>query len=343
MKSVAVIIPVLLLLASCANKYHRFVKEYTFKSASGKPDYTQLDYWAAHPYKKNPADSIPKPLREKNNTDTTIDIFFIHPTTYTDKEKKEGWNAPIDDAEINSKTDYSSILYQASVFNNAGRIFAPRYRQANYWSYFPQSGEDTINATHAFEIAYEDVKTAFEYYLRQWNKGRPIIIAAHSQGTTHAKRLLKEFFETTALKDKLVVAYIVGIPIEPDYFSVLKPCEKPDETGCFCGWRTLQSGYKPDYILKEKYASVVTNPLTWDSSKPFADRFLNKGSVLLNFNKIIPHAAAANTQDGVLFTPKPRFFGNLFYTAKNYHIADYNLYYISIRENVALRVKAFLK
>jgi hypothetical protein len=332
-----------LIITSCSNKYHKHIKEYNFIAQDGKPDYADLNYWAAHPYKHNTSDSVPKPLRSNYSKDSTVDVFFVHPTTYSDKEKSQGWNAAIDNAELNAKTDYSTILYQASIFNAIGRIFAPRYRQANYWCYFPISKDDSIQAKAAFEIAYQDVKTAFEYYLKNYNNGRPIIIAAHSQGTTHAKRLLKEYFENNTLKNKLVVAYIVGIPIEPNYFSDLKACINPNQTGCYCGWRTLQEGYKPAYMLSEKYNAVVTNPLTWDSSKPNADRRLNEGAVLLKFNKIIKDVAAANIDGGALFTPKPKFFGNVFFKSKNYHVADYNLYYMSIRKNAAQRINAFWK
>ena len=34
---------------------------------------------------------------------------------------------------------------------------------------------------------------------------------------------------------------------------------------------------------------------------------------------------------------------NLVIKTKNYHIADYNLYYVSIRENVANRIRQFLQ
>ena len=33
-------------------------------------------------------------------------------------------------------------------------------------------------------------KAAFQYYLEHYNNGRPFIIASHSQGTYHAKRLI---------------------------------------------------------------------------------------------------------------------------------------------------------
>jgi hypothetical protein len=251
-----------------------------------------------------------------------------------------GYNAPIDDSGINRKTDYSSILYQASIFNEAGRVFAPRYRQANYNVYFTS---DSFAAKAALDKAYEDVKAAFEYYLQRYNKGRPIIIAAHSQGTTHAKRLIKEFFDSKPLQQQLVAAYLVGMPVEPDYFSSIHACTTPSETGCFCSWRTLKEGYVHPVIEKEKFTAVVTNPLTWDSLKLSASRKENRGAVLLKFNKIVRRVASAQVHEGMLWTVKPHFFGSIFLKSSNYHIADYNLYYLSVRKNAMQRIDTFLK
>jgi len=277
-------------------------------------------------------------LQKNYYQDSTVDIFFLHPTTYGDREMKLGWNAPIDDSAINHKTDYTTILYQASIFNAAGRVFAPRYRQANYFAYFPT---DTAKAIAAFDTAYDDVKAAFEYYLAHYNNGRPFIIASHSQGTTHAKRLIKECIEGKPLQNKMVVAYLAGMPVEPDYFNNIPACTNPNQTGCICSWRTFREGHTDSFISKEKFTAIVTNPLTWDINEPVALRSENKGAVLLKFNKIIPHPVNAEVHDGVLWVEKPRFFGNVFYTNKNYHIGDYNLFYINVRENVKERIDSF--
>src|SRR5215831_3505878 len=97
------------LLNSCANKYEEYRSQYNFKSKDGTPDYSDLQYWAAHPLKWDPSDSVPRPLRDESR-DSTVDVFFIHPTTYTEKMKRD--NADIDDDYINAKTDYSAVLYQ---------------------------------------------------------------------------------------------------------------------------------------------------------------------------------------------------------------------------------------
>ena len=48
----------------------------------------------------------------------------------------------------------------------------------------------------------------------------PFIIASHSQGSTHAIRLLKEFVDSTTLQQQLVAAYIIGMQIPDDFKSL---------------------------------------------------------------------------------------------------------------------------
>jgi Protein of unknown function (DUF3089) len=312
---------------------------YQFKSISGKPDYSDLNYWAAHPWKKDPSDSVPSPLQKQQIQDSAADVFFVHPTTLTAK-KDSSANARTDDASINAKTDYSTILYQASAFANGCRIFAPRYRQAHYRSFF----SNTAATKMAFDLAYSDVKTAFEYYLAHHNTGRPIIIAAHSQGTVHAARLLKEFFENKPLQKKLVAAYLVGMPIADSYFTSITPCTDSLATGCFVSWRTYKKGYtEPKFVAKETFKAVVTNSLTWQTDAGYATLKLNTGGVLKNFNKLKPGVVDAQINGNVLWVCKPKFFGNFLIRTKNYHIADINFFYNNIRQNVGARIRNYLK
>jgi hypothetical protein len=328
----------LLFLVSC-NKYKPYQSQFNFKSENSKPDYSQLNYWAAHPWKWDPSDSVPTPLRNQVR-DSVVDVFFLHPTTHTKKKTSNQHNAAIDDPYINAKTDYSTILYQASAFNEQSRVFAPRYRQAHIKVFFKKQQQETEKI---FDLAYEDIRTAFEYYLQHWNNGRPIIIAAHSQGSKMAERLLKEFFEDKPLKNKLVVAYLAGWPVPRDYFSSLKMCEDSIQTGCLCSWRTFKKGYVPYYLKKENGNSYATNPLVWATSNEYVSRKANKGSVLKNFNKIYKYTTDAQISNGLLYTRKPKFPGSFLYISRNYHIGDINLFYINIRENVKQRIAVFWK
>ena len=336
MSRLIVIFLLLVLIEGCTEKYYAFVQQYQFTEKANVPDYNNLDYWAAHPWKKDPSDSISGPLQWEQK-DSFVDVFFIHPTTYTNRRME--WNTDINDVNINAKTDYSSILYQASVFNQHCRVFSPRYRQAHLSAFFINSDETKA----AFDTAYADLKRAFEFYLKKYNNGRPIIIAGHSQGGMMAERLLEDFFDNKPLQQKLVAAYIIGWPIPQNSFETIPVCKDSFQTNCFCGWRTFKKNYVPGYVKAEPTTSFVTNPLSWTTTMQYVSAKENKGSVLRDFNKIILNTTDAQIHDGILWVNKPKFPGSVFYRSKNYHIGDINLFYMNIRENVEQRILCYFK
>ena len=302
-------------------------------------DYSQMELWAAHPAKLDKADLMPEGdtvLCE----DLKADVFFIHPTTYTGTKRwQKPWNGPVDNAWLNAKTDNGSIQFQASAFNHAGRVFAPRYRQAHIEVYYTR---DSISAYSALDAAYEDVRNAFNYYLSHENHGRPVIIAAHSQGTNHAVRLLNEFFTRPPMEGKLIAAYLIGMPIKNDQFKHLLPCKDSSQTNCFVSWRTFQKGYElPQALCLGNVC--VTNPLTWDVMPLQQPKELNQGSLLWDFHQIHPQLVDAQIYKDILWASKPRFFGSLFLTTRNYHVADINFYYLSVRENAEHRSRMYLQ
>jgi hypothetical protein len=331
-----------LLIFSCKPSYQIHKKEYEQAASSindAAPDYSSLYYWAAHPGKKDPSDSTPSTLLSPKKA-LLADVFFIHPTTQTDK-MTEGvlWNSRLNDADINLKTDYTSMLYQASVFNGSCRVFAPRYRQAHIFSF---NTKDTAKALAAFQLAYVDVRAAFLHYLKNENNGRPIIIASHSQGTLHARWLLKEFFDGKELKKQLVCAYLLGLTLPVYEFQDIKVCENENETGCYVGWRTFRKGYVPEYIQREKEANVVVNPLSWTTDTIRKPRSMNEAAILFRFNKPYTKTNGAQISRNVLWIEKPRFPFSFIDRRKNYHAGDINLFYMNIRNNVATRIAEFV-
>jgi Protein of unknown function (DUF3089) len=328
----ALLLLMLFFLAGCAN---RQLQGTPVQAILSVPDYAASYFWAAHPLKNDPSDRVPAPLQAGFVKDSSVDVFFVHPTSFTGADFVQ-WNADLMDSALNNKTDESSIYYQASVFNQYN-VYAPRYRQAHVQSYY---SADTVRAMQAFDLAYSDVRAAFEYYLANENHGRPIIIASHSQGTTHAKRLLKEFFEGRLLQQKLVAAYLIGMPVEPDYFSTLQPCKDSSQTGCFVCWRTFRKGFEPNYQPSSR-RSIVVNPLSWITDTSYAPVSLHKGAVLTKFNRIEPLVNDAQVYKDLLWISRPKFPHSAFYKARNYHIGDINLFYMNVRENLRLRVAQY--
>jgi hypothetical protein len=305
------------------------------------PKYDQLYFWAAHPNKKDPADLVPghDQLKE-NQSEARVDVFFVHPTIYTGKQHASNpWNADLFDNELNEKVDQSTIKNQASVFNESARVFAPRYRQAHYSIFSPDN--HAIKST-ALDYAYQDIKAAFAYYISTWNDERPIIIASHSQGTIHAARLIKEYIENSELQNQLVVAYLVGMPINKDHFNSISPCENPNEINCWTSWNTYKKGHYPIRFKTTYDNALSTNPLNWKIDSTFAHRNENLGGVLRNYKKIIPRVTDAQNYQGVLWSEKPHFPGRILLIKKRYHIADYNLFYLNIRKNVQSRVNSYM-
>ena len=304
------------------------------------PKYELLWFWAAHPEVEDYADLVPGKEELSNKQDEAeVDVFFVYPTIYTGKQKAAfPWFADVHDPKQNEKVGKSTIKYQASVFNGSAKVYAPLYRQAHYAVF----GSDSTLKETALDFAYEDVKRPFEYYITNWNKDRPIIIAAHSQGTLHAARLLKDFFLDKPLMDKLVAAYLVGMPIPKDYFEDFEVCQSKNEIECWISWNTFKKGFKPANYDKWYQNAASVNPLTWRTDEKEAPRGINKGGIARNFKKIRPEFTNAMNYKGLLWIDKPHFFGNFLINWDSYHIADYNLFYVNIRENVKDRVESYL-
>jgi len=300
-----------------------------------EPDYSQEDEWAALPWKHDAADTVPKGSGQVDNqANAKVDVFYIYPTL--DFSTSE-WNADTHNKRLNNRIEHTAVRAQASAFNGSCRVFAPRYRQAILASFMVKEGD----GKKALELAYSDVRRAFLYYMQHYNNGRPVIIAGHSQGTLHAYHLVREFFDTTALKQKLVAAYLVGFKIEKDSMKNLKPCDSAKATGCYVSWNTVAWGGFTN-LMGHNFQGVCVNPLSWKQDSVYMDKAYNMGSVNYNFSKIDKNKVGAACRKGSLWISIPSSFG---YSplGGSYHIFDYNFFYMNIRANVADRVNAYLK
>ncbi|NVK53585.1 MAG: DUF3089 domain-containing protein [Flavobacteriaceae bacterium] len=320
----------LVFFLSCKSSYQ--YQEFQQQNIPVGPDYSKETSWAVLPNK------YPQSLQKyaaKNVATLKADVFYIYPTLLTDK-KDTRWNAPIDDIKLNDVIVNGAVKNQASPFATSGKIYVPIYRQAHIKSYSLY----TKGGKQAFEIAYKDVKAAFEYYLKNYNKGRPIIIASHSQGTNHATWLLKDFFDAKPLQKRLIAAYMPGMGIKPIEFKTIKPMTKPTETNGFVSWNTRKKGTYPKN--KTVYnGAVTTNPITWDESVTTTlDQ--HKGFLYSN-GRIYKKALKIQIVDGMVWSTNPKFPMRFFISfMKNYHIGDINLFWLDIKENVELRTKTWL-
>ncbi len=301
------------------------------------PDYGNLENWAAHPDKADFADMTPTAQFQDGQKESEIDVFFLHPTTLFGKKD---WNGDPQDKQLNERTERRPIKHQASIFNGAGRVYAPRYRQMVLGGFFDK--HDPASNGKAFHTAYCDLKASFEYYMAHYNQGRPVMIVAHSQGSAHAIHLLRDYFDGKPLQSQLVAAYIAGWPVPADTFAVLKPCENPEQTGCYASWCSFEWGTAPKNPQWYDDA-VVVNPITWRMDTVPSEINMHRGTVMGGYDEVYPAVLKAQVHGGYLWVTRPDIKGTSIISSNNFHIADYNLFWVNVRENAIHRAEQYLK
>jgi len=299
------------------------------------PNYADPAHWSALPFRTDAADVVPGKELCISDSLKDVDVFYVHPTTYG---KGDLWNAAIDNAKQNRLVDKYPVRLQASVFNAECRVYAPRYRQAVVDVFYHPSDDGRL----ALELAYSDVRAAFRYFLEHYNHGRPFILASHSQGTHHARRLLAEFIDTTVLHKQFVAAYVVGLTVNSGMFQNLRMCASAEETGCYLSWMTYKEGHIPEW--EYHLTTECVNPLSWKRDTLLVGRKANLGGIVLNAHRPKRQATSAriHRKEGEMEILWVHTRAPWFQVMKNLHVADYGLFYMDIRANVRTRIAAFL-
>lgn len=285
-------------------------------------DYSDSKYWMALPADKA------KP----------VDVFYIHPTSFMTGEE---FNEPVDKMLANKLTLFG-LHNQAEAFAGAGNIYAPYYRQTHMKAL---DLPETERAKY-LELSYTDVAAAFDRYLKHYNSGRPFILAAHSQGSEHLLRLLKDRFKNDSdLRSRLIAAYVIGWSVTKQDIAEnrhLRMCVSPQDTGCLISYNTVGENPAKSLALKD---SLVTNPLSWTlDGEPVSGEF-NCGARLYIGGefKVFPHYTGAQAKGDALVVPDSENMSSLPVPFKDfYHTYDYPFFFCNIQENAKLRTESFL-
>jgi hypothetical protein len=307
-------------------------------------DYSKANSWLAIP---------------KENT-KDVDVFFVYPTSW----RANKGEFPLSDISNKEMRHYAMyyLKSRASAFENAGNIYAPYYRQYDA-SFVFEVVQSTESVAVALKYAADippllDMISAFEYYLKHYNKGRPFILVGHSQGSAALMQLLVVYMkEHPEVYERMVAAYLIGIPIPKEIYDAyphLKPAQKADDIGVIISYNTRSPKIEGNNPFA--YASnVLINPITWTTTNKLAPKSKSLGSIIVNddgsFTKV-EHMADAkiDPKTGTLIcsTVDPNKFSSeqssrAYFPLGVLHENDIPLYYYDLQKNAIDRVNAYFK
>ena len=318
------------------------------------PTYADAALWIARPdIPGNPALWTPEGFAPAE--EARASVFFIHPTSYLERSQ---WNAPLDHEESQQRARLF-VRSQASAFNSVGEIWAPKYRQATFGAFLTTQAD----AEKALDFAYRDVLAAFDAFLAQAPENRPIILAAHSQGSLHLTRLLRERIAGRPVVERIAAAYVVGWPISTtaDLDALgLPACETRAQAGCILAWQSFAEPADPRMVTDVYDASVApdgaaragspmlcVNPLTGiRGDEAAADA--NLGTLVPNGDlteaELVPAAVPArcDIRGFLLIGEDAPDLGAYVLPGNNYHVYDYALFWANIRADAEARLESFL-
>ncbi|RNJ61925.1 MAG: DUF3089 domain-containing protein [Porphyrobacter sp. IPPAS B-1204] len=297
---------------------------------------------------------LPTPADPKQN----FAVFFVHPTSYLNRAT---WNAPLENGGDPEAERIARIYLRgmASPFNAASEIWAPRYRQATMGAFLTDQpeGKQAINA------AYADVREAYRYFLSSLAPDTPIVLAGHSQGALHLKRLLAEEVRDSAAAPRLVAAYLIGWPVSLEHdLSVIgfPPCISPGQTGCLISWSSFAEPADPAAVL-EAYATTPaldgdapgTSPML--CSNPLTGLVGGNAPASANLGTLVPEDSmekgelrpglvpARCDKRGLLLIGPPPEMGSYVLPGNNYHVYDLPLFWANTKADVIGRAEAWQK
>lgn len=281
-------------------------------------------------------------------------VFFVHPTSYF---ARQSWNAPLEDA---ASQDVANRFVQAMAtpFNKAADLWVPRYRQAAFGAFLT----DAPQARQALDAAYADVRAAFAAFVASTPPDRPIVLAGHSQGAFHLKRLIAEQVAGKPIARRVAAVYAVGWPVSIAHdlpAMGLPACTGPDQPGCLMSWLSFAEPADSGMVAAAYAAHpaldgqrpggtpfVCTNPLTGGAAAD-APASANLGTLIPDRKRegaarLVPGMVPARCgRDGFLMIGPPPELGPYVLPGNNYHVYDIPLFWANLRADMQRRLKAW--
>ena len=265
------------------------------------------------------------------------DVFYIISTETGDYVLPNGETCHYADTYRDSLRAplYAEMLGVDTLVSGRLNFFSPYYRQCSL-----QSFENDSLKAERMPLPLDDVRRAFQHYLKHLNGHRPFILAGFSQGAHIMLEVLKEMDEETY--QRMIAAYAIGITIRESHPHIVA-AKRADDTGvtiCYnsvrdttCalpGWEKNRVAINPvNWRTDSVPATLITEP---SPLLPVAEQKKDTMSIRLDMATGLLIVEGFTAQDYVL---------PLIGREGNYHTREIWLYRDQLRENIALRAASF--
>ncbi|MDE7414120.1 MAG: DUF3089 domain-containing protein [Muribaculaceae bacterium] len=273
-------------------------------------------------------------IYNNDSLNTGADIFYIPSTWEYDWYPEEGVVCHFaDPSRADHRADMSiEIEGIADYMAEGNNFYSPFYRHIslNSWATL---NEDTIKRRFD-DVAFEDIKNAFDLYYKHHNEGRPFILAGFSQGGKAVVELLKTFDKSK--REAMVAAYVMGYKVTPDDVVVspwLIAAKDSLDTGVIICYNSVSDVRYVKPIVASPNVMAI-NPVNWKTDSTPAVLNDTIGVTLdAEFNVLV-----VNGYDG---SSLPNILDIL--NVGDYHGAEPWLYSECLKRNIKQRIQSFRK
>lgn len=198
-----------------------------------------------------------------DSTGEGADVFYI-PSTW-----EYDWTTPdgrichyADPSRADHRADMAIEMTGVADYMAVGNNFySPYYRHITLDSWATLN-EDTINRRYG-DVSFEDVRNAFDHFIKKENKGRPFFLVGFSQGGKSVVELLKIMDEPT--RQRMIAAYVMGYKVTPDdvrEHPYIKAARDSIDTGVVICYNSVSDIEFIKPIVSEPNVMCI-NPVNW--------------------------------------------------------------------------------
>lgn len=208
-----------------------------------------------------------------------VDCFYVYPTVSLDPGGNSDMTA--------GPEEHGVILQQFARFSSVCRVYAPLYRQVTLTALRSIIGGKPMPVDRV--LGYNDVLDAWNYYLKNDNGGRGVVLIGHSQGSGVLTELIRKEIDGKPVQEKVISALLLGtnLPVEKGKdvgaFQHIPLCKSASQIGCAVAYASFRDNVPPPANSRfgkaqgENMASACVNPAALGGGSGELHAYLSNG------------------------------------------------------------------